>query len=213
MLERRTTGKGQTATSKGHMKVSVFCGTSVDGFLARLDDTFDFLQAGESVPHGFREFFNTVDVVVLGRRTFEVVRRLGHFGLYGKKQIVVLSSRPLDLSPIKVRIEQMSGTPQEIVSQLEKRRFKHAYVDGGITIQRFLAAGLVDRITVTRVPLLIGQGIPLFGLLPHDIQLRHVATRSYKGGLVQSKYDVKRLQSPRTREQRPVRSGKRMRTK
>jgi dihydrofolate reductase len=204
---------GQTATSKGHMKVSIFCGTSVDGFLARLDDTFDFLQAGEGVPHGFSEFFSTVDVVVLGRRTFEVVRRLGHFELYGKKQIVVLSGTPLDLSPIKARIEQMSGTPQEIVSQLEKRRFKHAYVDGGITIQRFLAAGLVDRMTVTSVPVLIGQGIPLFGALPHDIQLRHVATRSYKGGLVQSKYDVKRLQSPRAREQRPVRSGKRMRTK
>jgi dihydrofolate reductase len=196
------------STARGHMRISVFCGTSVDGFLARPDDTFDFLGAGGGGPHGFSQFFNTVDVVVIGRRTFEVVRNLGHFGLYGKKQVVVLSSRPLDLSSIKARIEQMSGTPQEIVSQLEKRRFKHAYVDGGITIQQFLAAGLVDRITVTRVPILIGRGIPLFGPLPYDIQLRHVATRSYQGGLVQSKY-----QTGAPSKQRPVRAGKRRRTK
>src|SRR5438045_9347125 len=196
------------------MKVSVFCGTSVDGFLARLDDTFDFLETPGSGPHGFTEFFNTVDVVVIWRRTFEVVHKLGHFRLYGKKQVVVLSSRPVDLSSINAKIEQMSGTPQEIVSQIEKRRFKHAYVDGGITIQQFLAAGLVDRITVTRVPVLIGRGIPLFGPLPHDIHLRHVATRSYKGGLVQSKYQAKRLE-PRgiSSKRRLVRSGKRMRTK
>ena len=88
-------------------------------------------------------------------------------------------------------IERMSGTPQAIVAQLRKRGFKHAYVDGGITIQRFLQAGLVDRITVTRVPVLIGQGISLFGPLPYDVPLRHIATRSYKGGLVQSEYALR----------------------
>ena len=214
LICRQTLATRILSTSKGHMRVSVFCGTSVDGFLARPDDTFDFLDTPGAGPHGFTQFFNTVDVVVLGRRTFEVVGNLGHFGLYGKKQIVVLSSKPLDLSSITARIEQMSGTPQEIVRQLEKRRFKHAYVDGGITIQQFLAAGLVDRITVTRVPVLIGRGIPLFGPLPHDIHLRHVATRSYKGGLVQSKYQAKRLE-PRgiSSKRRLVRSGKRMRTK
>src|SRR5437868_8640254 len=139
------------------MKVSVFCGTSVDGFLARPNDTFDFLKAGEGVPHGYVEFFNSVDVVVIGRRTFEVVRNLGHFGLYGKKQVVVLSSSALHFSSIKdANLERMSGTPQAIVAQLRKRGFKHAYVDGGITIQRFLQAGLVDRITVTSVPVVIG---------------------------------------------------------
>ena len=177
--------------AQAKLKTSVFCGTSVDGFLARLDDTFDFLKAGEAVPHGFIEFFNTVDVVVIGRRTFEVVRDLGHFGLYGKKQVVVLSSRHLDFSSLRgVAIQQMAGTPQEIIKQLEKRGFKHAYIDGGLTIQRFLAAGCVDRITVTRVPVLIGQGIPLFGPLPRDIQLRHVVTRSYRGGMVQSVYEI-----------------------
>jgi dihydrofolate reductase len=164
---------------------------SVDGFLARRDDTFDFLLAGEQMPHGFQEFLASVDVVVMGRRTFEVVLKLGHLATYGEKPMMVLSNRPLDFSSVKVGVvEQISGEPIEIVKQLESRNFKHAYIDGGITIQKFLAAGLVDRLVITRVPVLIGEGVPLFGPLPQDIQLRHVTTRSYAGGLVQSEYQV-----------------------
>lgn len=173
------------------IKLSVFCGVSVDGFLARADDTFDFLLTGEQEPHGFNEFLASVDVVVMGRRTFEVVQRLGHLGLYGGKPTMVLSRRRLNLSSGgDVKIEPMSGEPAEVVKQLESRGFKHAYVDGGITIQRFLAVGLIDRMVITRVPVLIGTGIPLFGPVPRDIQLRHVATRSCPGGLVQSEYEI-----------------------
>ena len=173
------------------MKTSVFCGVSVDGFLARLNDTFDFLDVPGIGPHGFKEFLASVDVIVLGRRTFDVVRKLGHFGLYGKIPVVVLSRGPLDLSGAKGgRFEHMAGEPAEIVAQLAAKGYKHAYVDGGITIQRFLAAGQLDRLIVTRVPVLIGTGIPLFGALPHDVALHHVATRSYSGGLVQSEYTI-----------------------
>lgn len=172
------------------MKLSVFCGVSVDGFLARSDHTLDFLEAGGSEPHGFEEFYDGVDVVVIGRKTFEVVLSLGGW-FYGKKQVIVLSSRPLDFSPVKgAVIEQMSGEPAEIVRLLEARDFKQAYIDGGITIQRFLTAGLIDRLVITRVPVLIGEGIALFGPTPRDIALRHVATKSYKGGSVQSEYEV-----------------------
>jgi dihydrofolate reductase len=164
---------------------------SVDGFLARPDDSFDFLQTGEQEPHGFTEFLASVDVIVIGRRTFEVVLKLGHLALYGNKPMVVLSSRPLDFSAVKgAAVEQMSGEPAQIVRQLESRGFQHAYVDGGITIQRFLAAGCIDRLVITRVPVLIGAGIPLFGPVPRDTNLHHVATRSYNGGLVQSEYEI-----------------------
>lgn len=188
------------------MKMSVFCGMSVDGFIARPDDTLDFLDAGGGGPHGFTEFLRNVDVVVMGRRTYEVVTKIGHFGLYGKRQIIVLSSTPLDLSSIKGKIERMSGTPQEIAAQLDKRGFQHAYVDGGITIQRFLQQGLVNRITVTRVPVLIGQGIPLFGPLTKDVPVRHVKTQSYKGGLVQSEYEVG--STPRANSSKPKARGR-----
>jgi dihydrofolate reductase len=172
------------------MKLTVFCGVSVDGFLARPDDTLDFLRVGELEPHGFEEFYDSVDVVVIGRKTFEVVLTFDKW-FYGRKAVVVLSSRPLDFSSVNDGVvEQMSGEPAEIVTQLKARGFKHAYIDGGITIQRFLAAGLIDRLVITRVPVLIGAGIPLFGPVPRDIGLRHVETRCYKGGLVQSEYEV-----------------------
>ena len=87
-------------------------------------------------------------------------------------------------------MEQMSGTPAEIVAKLAASGAQHAYIDGGITIQRFLRAGLIQRLIITRVPVLIGEGIPLFGALPHDVRLRHVATKHYQSGLVQTEYEV-----------------------
>jgi dihydrofolate reductase len=171
------------------VKLSVFCGVSVDGFLARRDDALDFLDSGAQVPHGYKEFYDSVDVVVIGRRTFDVVLTFGKWP-YGKKPVVVLSSRPVDVSTVKGGVvERLSGEPADIVDTLNARGFTHAYIDGGMTIQRFLAAGLVDRLVVTRVPVLIGDGIPLFGPVPRDVMLRHVATRCYRGGLVQSEYE------------------------
>jgi dihydrofolate reductase len=170
------------------MKTSVFCGVSVDGFLARTNHTFDFLDAGGQGAHGYDEFYAGVDVVVIGRNTFEVVQAFGQWP-YGQKLVIVLSSRPIDLSSIQGVVEQMSGSPATIVARLSARGCQSAYIDGGITIQRFLAAGLIERLIVTRVPVLIGTGIPLFGALPRDMLLRHVATRCFDGGLVQSEYE------------------------
>jgi dihydrofolate reductase len=171
------------------VKVSVFVGTSLDGFIARLNDDLDFLPEDGGEPHGFTEFFASVDALVIGRKTFEKVLTFGSWP-YGDKRVVVLSSRPVDLSKVAGELEQMSGPPEQIVSQLAAKGVQHVYLDGGVTIQRFLRAGLIQRLIITRVPVLIGEGIPLFGSLPHDIRLRHIATRSYTSGLVQSEYDV-----------------------
>lgn len=173
------------------MTVSVFVGVSVDGFMVRSNHALDFLPA-DPEPHGYDEFIATVDAIVMGRNTFEVVLGFGEWP-YGKRRVVVLSSGPVDLSAVKGGVvEHMSGTPAEIVERLAASGANHLYVDGGMTIQRFLAAGLVDRLVVTRVPVLIGEGIPLFGPLPHDVPLRHVSTRAYPSGLVQSEYRIER---------------------
>jgi dihydrofolate reductase len=172
------------------MRVSVFVGVSVDGFMARPDGTLDFLPEGGGEPHGYDEFMAGVDTLVIGCKTFETVRGFAEWP-YGDKRVVVLSSRPVDFSGVRAgRVEAMSGTPTEIALRLAASGVEHVYVDGGITIQGFLRAGLVDRLIVTRVPVLIGEGIPLFGALPHDVRLRHVATRPYPSGLVQSEYEV-----------------------
>ncbi len=171
------------------MKASVFIGTSVDGFIARTNGDLDFLPPGGGEPHGYSEFMDTVDALVIGRKTFETVLAFDTWP-YGAKPVFVLSSRALARAPDGAVVEHMSGKPAEILSQLEARGFGHVYIDGGVTIQGFFRAGLIQRLIITHVPVLIGEGIPLFGTLPHDVRLRHLATRHFPSGLVQSEYQV-----------------------
>src|SRR5436309_12226461 len=170
------------------MKASVFIGASVDGFIARADGGPDWLaQGGEE--HGYHAFMATVDALVIGRKTYETVLGFDDWP-YGQKPVFVLSARPLAPAPAGAVVERMAGAPAGIVSELAARGLQHLYVDGGVTIQGFLRAGLIQRLIITRVPVLIGEGVPLFGSLPRDIRLRHVATRHYPSGLVQSEYHV-----------------------
>jgi dihydrofolate reductase len=171
------------------MKASVFVGVSVDGFMARLDGALDFLPPGGGEPHGYDEFMATVDALVIGRNTYETVLGFDAWP-YGRKPVFVLSAHVLPAPPAGAVFEHLSGSPKTIAVALAARGFKHVYVDGGVTIQGFLREGLIQRLVVTRVPVLIGTGIPLFGAVPHDIALRHIATRDYASGLVQSEYEV-----------------------
>lgn len=169
------------------MKTSVFVGTSLDGFIARENDGLDFLPADPGEDHGYREFFDSVDVLIIGRRLYDVALGFESWP-YGAKQVFVLSTKDIAPPPAGAAVERLSGEPAEVLAIVERRGFQHAYVDGGITIQRFLNAGLIDRLVITTVPVLIGTGIPLFGPLDHDIRLRHVRTKVLGSGLIQSEY-------------------------
>ena len=172
------------------MTASVFIGTSLDGFIARRNGSFDFLPADGGEPHGYEEFMAGIDALVIGRNTFDVVLAFPEWP-YGSKRVVVLSSQPIDFSGVRGgKVEQMSGEPAEIVAKLAASGSSNLYIDGGITIQRFLRAGLIQRLIITRVPVLIGEGIPLFGALSYHIKLRHIATHQYATGLVKSEYQV-----------------------
>jgi dihydrofolate reductase len=177
-------------TLAGQMKASVFIATSIDGFIAREDGGLDWLPANGGEPHGYDEFMATVDALVIGRKTFETVMTYDTWP-YEKKPVIVLSNR---LRKVKVPdgavCEVMTGSPSDVVARLAKRGVRHIYVDGGMTIRGFLEAGLIQHLTITRVPILLGRGIPLFGTLPHDIRLEHVATQAYPSGLVKSEYRV-----------------------
>ena len=171
------------------MRMSVFVGTSLDGFIARKDGSYDFLPVDGGEPHGYEEFIASVDTILIGRNTFEVVLKLPIWP-YGDKRVVVMSHRPLDFSGVPARVEQMHGDPARIAAELEANGAEHVYVDGGMTVQEFLRAGQIQRLTITRVPVLIGEGISLFGSVPRDMRLRHLGTRQYKTGLVTSEYEV-----------------------
>ena len=182
------------------MKTSVYIATSLDGFIARENGDLDWLPGShEGQSHdseivdegfGFQEFMDSVDVVVMGRNTYEMVLSTGQWP-YGSKRVAVLSSKLSQESDnLPKTVEVRSGSPTELIKDLQESGAKHLYIDGGKTIQGFLNAGLIQEIIITRIPVLIGKGIPLFGPVNKDLKLQHIETRSFANGFVQSKYKV-----------------------
>ena len=176
------------------IKASVFIATSLDGFIARANGDLDWLTGAESAQteqdYGYQEFMDTVDTIVVGRNTFELTSTFDTWP-YGGKKVVVLSSRPSAIPPhLSDSVEWLSLPPQELAKRLAAQGAAHLYVDGGKTIQGFLNAGLINELIVTRIPVLIGTGIPLFGPLDHDLRLTHVETRQFENGFVQSRYRI-----------------------
>jgi dihydrofolate reductase len=206
-------------------KFSVYIASSLDGFIARKDGSFDWLEfdspdasgaedsgadgssaddsgaesssadasgadASDAEDYGFAEFIETVDLLLMGRHTYETLLTFDEW-VYGDTELMVLSST---LGPEAIparhegKVSIASGTPHEILADLTEKGVRHVYVDGGITLQAFIHAGLIDEITISIIPVLIGEGIPLFGPLAGDLRLHHVSTRSFPSGLVQVKY-------------------------
>ncbi|NJR61981.1 MAG: dihydrofolate reductase [Cyanobacteria bacterium CRU_2_1] len=178
-------------------KSSVFIATSLDGFISRVDGSIDWLeQANLVVPEGedcgYKAFISTVDALVMGRNTFEQVLTFDGWP-YAKLPVVVLSHKQIAIpTVIKDTVMVSQESPIEIVTRLLAKGIQHIYVDGGRTIQSFFAADLIDEITITVIPILLGTGRPLFGPLPHDIHLTHIQSMSYEFGFVQHRYRVAR---------------------
>lgn len=177
------------------IKASVFIATSLDGFIARKDGNIDWLvSANTTTPkgedYGYQEFADSVDVIIMGRNSFEKVLTYKEWP-YGKKRVIVLSSRDVDIpAGLAKTVSSSSEIPNDMIKRLSSQGAKHLYIDGGVTIQRFLAAGLIDELTITLIPVLLGEGRPLFSPLTKDIPLAHIATRTYDNGFVQIKYRV-----------------------
>ena len=173
------------------MKATIFCATSLDGFIAREDGDVSWLgdppEGGDD--GGFSALMESIDFVVMGRNTFDKVLTFGMWPY--RKPVIVLTSRSLNVPEnLSEKVEAMSGAADEIVAALERRGAQHLYIDGGDTVRRFLQAGWIQNLIITTVPILIGSGIPLFGKLENDIKLKHLGTRALGNGLVQNEYDV-----------------------
>ena len=174
------------------LKATVYIATTLDGFIARENGDIDWLptEADSGEDYGYAAFMQTVDALIMGRNTFEKVLTFGDWP-YSKKPVVVLSSQTVGIpAHLADSVEWMTGATPDIVARLAARGYRHLYIDGGVTVQRFLEAGLIHRLIISRIPVLIGRGIPLFGPLRQDVTLRHIETRHYPNGIVQSEYAI-----------------------
>lgn len=177
------------------MKTIVYIATSLDGYIARKDGSIDWLESIEdpkNEDYGYNDFIKKIDAIVMGRKTYEFVLS---FPIWHYKRPVFVLSRKIRNIPsrLKNKVTLLSMKPKKVLEYLSHKGYKNIYVDGGKTIQNFLKEDLIDEIIITKIPLLIGGGIPLFGYLRNDLTFEHIKTKVYQNGLVKSHYKRKRI--------------------
>jgi dihydrofolate reductase len=174
----------------GRPRTSTFVGISLDGYLARLDGSIDWLKPFEGTEHGYTAFFATVDTLVIGRGTYEFVLGMLRSGMpwpYDGKRCVVMTHRPVEGQHQE---SAFAGEPRALLEELGEQGARHVYVDGGVVIRSFLAGGLLDQLTISVVPVLIGKGIPLFGGIELESGLVLEQATSFENGIAQLRYRV-----------------------
>lgn len=177
-------------------KISVFIATSLDGYIARNDGSIDWLMEANSLAPqgedcGYKSFIASIDTLIMGRYSYEKIITFDEWP-YGALPVIVMSSKPIQVPEHLNHVVSVSNqSPTDLISELRQQGVQHIYLDGGLTIQRFLQDNLINEITITMIPVLIGSGRSLFGLLMHDIKLKHLATTTYPGGFVQIKYQIR----------------------
>ncbi|CAM3088028.1 dihydrofolate reductase and methyltransferase [Legionella steigerwaltii] len=175
------------------IKCSVFIATSVDGFISRNDGSIDWLMKVNSlVPEGedggYKSFISTVDGLIMGRHSFEQVLSFDEWP-YGTLPVIVMCSKAVSIPQhLQNYVSFSSESPTTLVQRLTKKGMKHLYIDGGITIQKFIAEHLINELTITLIPVLLGSGRSLFGPLKNDLELELLHTKNIGCGIVQLKY-------------------------
>lgn len=171
-----------------------YLAASVDGFIAGPGGDIEWLHrpayTGEINGLQFGDFVSGVDALVMGRRTFEKVLGFDRWP-YGDLPIVVLTNRPIDIPAALRKIVSVDrGEPREIIVRLEQAGRTRLYIDGGNTLQGFLRARLINELTITWIPILLGDGVSLFGRLGSEFSLELIASTTSGNGFVQSRYRV-----------------------
>ena len=184
------------------MKCSVFIATSADGFIAKPNGSVDWLHTsgnanadmGKHADMGLNSYMGSVDCMIMGRKCMDMISSMNltpEQWFYGDMKIVVLSNS-LKEAPdnLKGKVEMYSGDLNELITSLESEGLKHAYIDGGTTIQAFINLELINELTITRAPVLLGEGIPLFGKTTKHIKLEQAESTAFPNDFVQVKYKV-----------------------
>jgi dihydrofolate reductase len=170
-------------------RISIYIAQSIDGYIARKNGGLDWLEYGHpggDEDYGFKKFINGIDALILGRNTYETVCGFDEWPYEGKR-VVVLSNT---LTDVREEVELFCGQLTDLASTLSSEGIKHVWIDGGITVSKFLEAGLVDDITISVIAVVLGSGIPLFSNMNREHKCRLLSTQSYPSGLVQLKYEV-----------------------
>lgn len=175
-------------TKKERPQISIYIAMSIDGYIARKNGGLDWLEYGHigDEDYGFKEFISSIDALVLGRNTYEVVSSFDKWPYEGKK-VIVLSHT---LNEVREEATLFCGQLPDLISMLHSEGIKRVWIDGGITVSKFLEAGLVDDITISVIAMVLGSGIPLFSTMSQEHKCRLISTQSYPSGLVQLKYEV-----------------------
>lgn len=179
----------------------VFIATSLDGFIARENSDISWLLQLDSTgeDHGYDKFIANIDVIIMGIGTYETIKHIQPW-FYNRPVIVLSKTLAQETIPEeligKVRFVDLS--PKELMNTLATEGYHRAYIDGGKVVQSFISEGLICYLIITRVPILLGAGRPLFGKIPSDIYLRHLDTKTFDSGFIQSHYEIE--QSPRNGE-------------
>ena len=172
------------------MKNKIFIATSLDGFIADDKGSVDWLNEipqSEDAGNLFSEFMESIDALIMGRKTFETVHSFGVWPY--TKPVIVLSRTIKDLPDSYENKATISNEDiNSLMQRLQNEGFQNLYIDGGKVIQDFLSMDLIDEMIITRVPVLLGDGIALFGKLNHKMQFKHVETKTFENGLVVSTY-------------------------
>ncbi len=169
----------------------VYIGVSLDGYIADRDGGLDWLDrvpVPEGEDLGWAGFYGRIDALLMGRVTFETVCGFDVDWPYDKPVFVLSGTMTTVPDAYRQRAEVVGGPLPEIVAALRGRGFGNLYIDGGATIRSFLRADLIDELILTRIPVLLGGGVPLFGELARPMALEHVDTRVHAGAIVQSHY-------------------------
>lgn len=168
----------------------IYIATSIDGYIARKDGSIDWLTEWpnpDKSDYGFFAFLDSIDGIIMGRSTFETVTGFDEW-VY-TKPVFVLTNTLTELPGKWAHKGQIiNGQLKEIIALLNNRGMHNFYIDGGKTIQSFLAEDLIDEMVITRIPILLGGGIPLFGDDGPELKFKHTATDIYNGGLVKISY-------------------------
>lgn len=177
----------------------VYIAMSLDGFIAEADGGIGFLEsagdAQEGEDFGWTEFFENIDALVMGRNTYDVFRSFDLWP-YEDKKLVVLTNRDVEITDdLKDRVSSFAGSPEETVNHLKSMNCENLYIDGGWVIQDFLNSGLINEMIITIIPILIGDGIALFGSLKEQIKLEASSVKKFENGLIQLHYYLNKEKS------------------